>query len=175
MACDFDVPPDADDAAFGVDPNRCAKNSVEGSPHEGFFAPHAVSLEHRQRLIRSKTDAERMLLAESLQGRLRIGRDAEDGGVEFLEGRRKTVEVGGFQRTAGRVRTRIQIQYEVTPNEVLKRDVTAGFLRSAGRVRTGIVIQVEVRPSDVLMRDLTAVIAVKPEGGSRHAFCEDMI
>src|SRR6201996_9842152 len=98
MAVDLDVAPDPDHPAIGPDQNRGPSYPEEGPAIHRFFAPDAISLQHRVLLIRGERNRQLVFVAKGFLGLGRVGGNAEydrtaigkilgeAGGVECLTG-----------------------------------------------------------------------------------------
>ena len=126
MAGHFHLPPQAADAAFGVDDRGRPFDPHVFAPIHDLLFPHTIGLEDRAALVGGERQRQAVLALELIVTLDAIGRDADQRGAGRGEARREPVEVERFGGAAGRIVLGVEEQNDELAAQVLEPNAAAG-------------------------------------------------
>jgi hypothetical protein len=115
VALDADLAPFAPDPARAVDQERAALDAHDLAAVHVLLLPDPEQRCDRVIDVRAKLERKLHLVPELPVRLERVGRDAEDARARPREGGGEVAEIGAFQRAAGRVVARIEVDDETVP------------------------------------------------------------
>ena len=120
-----DLGPDLRNPLVGTDQESRPDDAHELPPVHRLLLPDAVGLEHAMCFVRTERDGEFVLGLELILRRHRDGGDAKDFRSGFAERSLEPRKIDGLLGATGRVGARIEVEHELAPGKIGKRDRSA--------------------------------------------------